>query len=61
MWGLRAQIDRKLYKHHLQKDLFENTPNLKIIEAPVEDLYVEGPSDSCLKCCGVILSINFYY
>ncbi|XP_044731978.1 protein MTO1 homolog, mitochondrial [Chrysoperla carnea] len=55
VWGLRAQIDRKLYKHHLQKDLFENTPNLKIIEAPVEDLYVEGLSDSCSKCCGVIL------
>ncbi|CAB0004675.1 unnamed protein product [Nesidiocoris tenuis] len=42
VWGPRAQIDRKLYKRHLQKELF-STPNLSIIEGSVEDLILERP------------------
>ncbi|XP_043605555.1 protein MTO1 homolog, mitochondrial [Bombus pyrosoma] len=46
VWGYRAQIDRVLYKKHLQKELF-NTPGLQIYESSVEDLIVHGDSPSC--------------
>nr|CAD2135075.1 unnamed protein product [Meloidogyne enterolobii] len=38
--GLRALIDRKLYKKAMQKEIFENTPNLDVIESTVEDLII---------------------
>lgn len=52
VWGLRAQIDRKLYKQNLQNELF-NTPDLFILEASVEDLLLHQDYP---KCCGIILS-----
>lgn len=52
VWGLRAQMDRVLYKKHLQAELF-STPNLHVYESPVEDLILEKDSP---RCCGVILS-----
>lgn len=60
MWGLRAQIDRSLYKQHLQAEIF-NTPNLDILEAPVEDLIIENISTNSnnqrtFDCRGIILS-----
>ncbi|GLG98366.1 MTO1-like protein, mitochondrial [Gryllus bimaculatus] len=60
VWGPRAQIDRKLYKLHLQQELF-STPNLQIEEASVEDLIIEdigidGDISSTQSCCGIILS-----
>lgn len=51
VWGYRAQIDRKLYKKHLQEELF-NTPDLQICESSVEDLIIHGDSP---RCCGIIL------
>ncbi|KAL3118335.1 hypothetical protein niasHT_005538 [Heterodera trifolii] len=36
--GLRALIDRKLYKKAMQAEIFHNTPNLDVLEAAVEDL-----------------------
>ena len=59
VWGYRAQIDRDLYKKHLQKELF-NTPGLKICESSVEDLIVHGDSPNCH---GIILSmfIPFFF
>lgn len=54
MWGPRAQIDRKLYKQHLQNEIFNNTPGLQILEAPVEDLLISNEG----HCCGVILSME---
>ncbi|XP_011646986.1 protein MTO1 homolog, mitochondrial [Pogonomyrmex barbatus] len=51
VWGLRAQIDRTLYKKHLQAELF-NMPGLHIYESSVEDLILENDS---LSCHGVIL------
>nr|CAI5834481.1 unnamed protein product [Callosobruchus analis] len=61
VWGYRAQIDRDLYKKHMQKELFEDTPNLDVLEAPVEDLIVKNPSinankQQCFECGGVILN-----
>ncbi|XP_050457381.1 protein MTO1 homolog, mitochondrial [Cataglyphis hispanica] len=51
VWGLRAQIDRTLYKKHLQAELF-NMPGLHIYESSVEDLIL---ANNPLSCCGVIL------
>lgn len=38
MIGLRAQIDRKLYKNAMQNAILHETPNLHVIEAAVEDV-----------------------
>ncbi|XP_053142863.1 protein MTO1 homolog, mitochondrial isoform X2 [Hemicordylus capensis] len=57
VWGLRAQIDRKLYKEKMQKEILQ-TPLLTVCEASVEDLLLTIPeSDHPGKCCvnGVIL------
>ncbi|GAB1861383.1 Protein MTO1 homolog, mitochondrial [Camponotus japonicus] len=51
VWGLRAQIDRTLYKKHLQAELF-NMHGLHIYESSVEDLIL---ANNPLSCCGVIL------
>lgn len=37
VWGLRAQIDRKLYKQNMQKEIL-STPLLTVQEGAVEDL-----------------------
>ncbi|XP_015281861.1 PREDICTED: protein MTO1 homolog, mitochondrial isoform X1 [Gekko japonicus] len=57
VWGLRAQIDRKLYKVNMQKEILQ-TPCLTVCEASVEDLLLTEPeAGSPGKCCvsGVIL------
>ncbi|KAH1172540.1 protein MTO1 homolog, mitochondrial [Mauremys mutica] len=57
VWGLRAQIDRKLYKENMQKEIL-NTPLLTVHEASVEDLLLMEPEpDRPGKCqvSGVIL------
>lgn len=46
--GYRAQIDRLLYKEHLQKEIY-STKNLTIRADPVEDLLVDGN-----VCLGVL-------
>ncbi|XP_022902702.2 protein MTO1 homolog, mitochondrial isoform X1 [Onthophagus taurus] len=55
VWGLRAQIDRDLYKKHIQEELFHKTSNLDVIETSVEDLIIENNSDSLVDCKGIIL------
>lgn len=63
VWGLRAQIDRALYKEQLHAELFK-VSNLTIIEGAVEDLMLgEQYASSELKgvpqlaeCLGVFLS-----
>jgi tRNA uridine 5-carboxymethylaminomethyl modification enzyme len=37
VWGLRAQIDRKIYKKEMQQ-LIRDYPNLEVLEGTVEDL-----------------------
>lgn len=54
VWGYRAQIDRGLYKKHLQEELF-NTPGLHICESSVEDLIIQGNFQNCR---GIILSTS---
>ncbi len=45
MWGLRAQIDRKMYKKNIQQELFSNTQNLTIQAGAVEDLIITESRD----------------
>ncbi|KAH0622088.1 hypothetical protein JD844_024052 [Phrynosoma platyrhinos] len=57
VWGLRAQIDRKLYKKNMQKEILQ-IPHLTVCEASVEDLLLREPEpERPGKCCvsGVIL------
>lgn len=49
--GPRSQADRKLYREAMQDELFNNTPNLEIVEASVEDLSY----DEALGVQGVVL------
>lgn len=60
VWGYRAQIDRDLYKKHVQNELFKKTPNLEVLIASVEDLIIENcttniSNQPCVECKGVIL------
>uniref|UniRef100_A0A158PB30 Protein MTO1 homolog, mitochondrial n=1 Tax=Angiostrongylus cantonensis TaxID=6313 RepID=A0A158PB30_ANGCA len=50
--GLRAQIDRLLYKSHMQKEIF-STYNLEVIEGDVRAISTEIESD--LRISGVTL------
>ncbi|XP_006902943.1 PREDICTED: protein MTO1 homolog, mitochondrial [Elephantulus edwardii] len=57
VWGLRAQIDRKLYKQNMQKEIL-NTPLLTVQEGAVEDLLLTEPEPEHIGKCrvnGVIL------
>lgn len=60
MWGPRAQIDRDLYKQHLQHELFECTSDLQVLVASVENLIIQNMNsttdDGHRRCVGVILS-----
>ncbi|KAL3268440.1 hypothetical protein HHI36_007551 [Cryptolaemus montrouzieri] len=55
VWGYRAQIDRKLYKKHIQEELFNETPNLDILEGEVEDLIIQKSDDQISVTCGGIV------
>lgn len=62
VWGPRAQIERSLYKEHMQREMF-NTKNLTILEGCVDDLVIAGvdcmdshiTADAKYNCGGVIL------
>ncbi|XP_063601325.1 protein MTO1 homolog, mitochondrial-like [Penaeus indicus] len=63
VWGPRAQIDRTLYKQHLQEEVFQ-IPNLTIVEGAVEDLILREGNDAnssqedssrLAECSGIIL------
>uniref|UniRef100_G1QL97 5-taurinomethyluridine-[tRNA] synthase subunit MTO1, mitochondrial n=1 Tax=Nomascus leucogenys TaxID=61853 RepID=G1QL97_NOMLE len=52
VWGLRAQIDRKLYKQNMQKEIL-NTPLLTVQEGAVEDLILTEPEPEHTGKCRV--------
>ncbi|EHA97916.1 MTO1-like protein, mitochondrial [Heterocephalus glaber] len=59
VWGLRAQIDRKLYKQNMQKEIL-NTPLLTVQEGAVEDLILTQPEPGHPGRCrvsGVVLGM----
>ncbi|XP_025091274.1 protein MTO1 homolog, mitochondrial-like isoform X2 [Pomacea canaliculata] len=60
VWGPRAQIDRALYKQHMQAEVL-NTAHLTVMAAEVEDLIMEefsDPENRLMKqrCQGVVLA-----
>ncbi|CAH6780193.1 Mto1 [Phodopus roborovskii] len=58
VWGLRAQIDRKLYKQNMQEEVL-NTPLLTVQEGTVEDLVLTEPEPGYPGKCrvrGVVLA-----
>lgn len=57
MWGPRAQMDRKLYKRHMQEILF-NYPNLDVRAAGVFDLIVDPLLDERMSCSSEVGSIT---
>ncbi|XP_014804840.1 PREDICTED: protein MTO1 homolog, mitochondrial isoform X1 [Calidris pugnax] len=57
VWGLRAQIDRQLYRESMQREIL-NTPLLTVREASVEDLLLAEPEPERPGKCqvtGVVL------
>ncbi|XP_072035112.1 protein MTO1 homolog, mitochondrial-like [Amphiura filiformis] len=62
VWGLRAQIDRDLYRKYMQEEIL-STPNLTVKAAAVEDLIIGEKNQqqtNCIHgnadCHGVILA-----
>lgn len=53
VWGHRAQIDRNIYKKHMQNEL-RNTKNLDILTTSVEDLIIEEDPHEGIVCRGII-------
>lgn len=54
VWGHRAQIDRNLYKQHMQRELVDMN-NLDIHVTSVDDLIIESdPVDGSLRCVGIV-------
>lgn len=56
VWGPRAQMDRKLYKQHMQNTLF-NYPNLDVRAANVFDLSI-GRSDDNVAGSSYLSGLN---
>lgn len=59
--GLRAQMDRQIYRENMQKAMFNYSTNLSILEAAVEDLVISDTStgksiDGCVLDDGTIIS-----
>ncbi|VDK60334.1 unnamed protein product [Gongylonema pulchrum] len=52
--GLRAQIDRKLYKKHMQQEILERTPGLDVAARAVDDLVIEYAEGKLPKVVGVV-------
>uniref|UniRef100_A0A6G1S5Y8 Protein MTO1, mitochondrial n=1 Tax=Aceria tosichella TaxID=561515 RepID=A0A6G1S5Y8_9ACAR len=53
VWGHRAQIDRNLYKRHMQHEL-SSLANLELRECSIEDLIIETDPNGGLVCKGII-------
>lgn len=54
VWGPRAQIDRKIYKRHMQRAIREQD-NLELVEAAIADLSFSRDATNKLVMSGVVL------
>lgn len=54
VWGHRAQIDRNLYKKHIQNELV-GTKNLDILTSSVRDLIIEEDPHDGVVCRGIVV------
>ncbi|CAH2307848.1 MTO1 homolog, mitochondrial [Pelobates cultripes] len=52
VWGLRAQIDRTMYRQKMQEEIL-NTPGLTVREGSVEDLLLKPPDPNLPGKCQV--------
>ncbi|VDK75666.1 unnamed protein product [Litomosoides sigmodontis] len=52
--GLRAQIDRKLYKKHMQHEILNCTNGLDVMEKAVEDLIITCKEGEVPRVVGVV-------
>ena len=67
VWGPRAQIDRKLYRHAMQAELAV-TRNLTIVEAEADDLVLDGERVTGIRtgagetfmCAAVVLTTGTF-
>ncbi|KAG5366808.1 tRNA uridine 5-carboxymethylaminomethyl modification enzyme MnmG [Yarrowia sp. B02] len=58
VWGLRTQIDRKIYKKEMQA-FIKDYPNLEVLEGTVEDLLTVAPeTPDALKSYGTIAGLT---
>ncbi|OTF82978.1 hypothetical protein BLA29_007149, partial [Euroglyphus maynei] len=53
VWGYRAQIDRKLFKHHMQEEI-RKISNLTVHCASIEDLLLDESNDGTFICKGIV-------
>ena len=53
--GPRAQMDRQLYKHHMQRHLAA-VPRLEIVDDAVTNILLESASNSSRSTAGVMLA-----
>lgn len=54
VWGLRAQIDRQLYKRAMQEEIRKLEPMLTVHCAPIEDLIIEEGNSKNFICRGIV-------
>ncbi|VBB32188.1 unnamed protein product [Acanthocheilonema viteae] len=52
--GLRAQIDRKLYKKHMQHEILNCTEGLDVMEKAVDDLIIKYKEGEIPRVVGVV-------
>uniref|UniRef100_A0A8R1TJZ1 Protein MTO1 homolog, mitochondrial n=1 Tax=Onchocerca volvulus TaxID=6282 RepID=A0A8R1TJZ1_ONCVO len=52
--GLRAQIDRKLYKEYMQHEILSRTEGLNVMEKTVDDLIIEYKEGESPQVVGVV-------
>uniref|UniRef100_A0A0R3RUB7 Protein MTO1 homolog, mitochondrial n=1 Tax=Elaeophora elaphi TaxID=1147741 RepID=A0A0R3RUB7_9BILA len=52
--GLRAQIDRKLYKEHMQHEILNCTKGLDVMEKAVDDLIIKRKYGEIPRVVGVV-------
>ncbi len=55
VYGLRAQIDRQLYKSYMQDEILRRTPNLQVCAGAVDNIQLVNNDNGSRRVSGVIL------